>query len=218
MNSIVISEQFYTGAFLVSEATDFRSRDAGVIENGTAGPLQLNGALVVSQNTAGAATITARSGNQGNGAASAVVVQSGAGFGTYSLVATGATSFSVTDPLGNFLPALIVGTAYTDQIGLTITAGSAAFAAGDEFTVNVTATIGAWSSWTGGTFSRLGILYNRVMVEAMSSRNVSIVTRKAEINLAEIQFDPTVTAAADAASLITSAFAALATQNGVIAR
>ncbi|MBW4035276.1 MAG: hypothetical protein HIU90_07370 [Proteobacteria bacterium] len=214
----VLAEGYYTGGFLVSEARGDRSRDAGIIENAGATVVALADGLVVSQNSAGTATITATPGNVGNGAASAVTVLPGAVFGEYSIIATSATSFDVTDPNGNALPPLTVGTAYADEIGLTITAGSTPFAVGDDFTVNVESTVGSWTSWTGGAFTKLGILFNRVEVNPGSFRNVSIVTRQAEVNQAEVQFDPAITSAGDAATLIANAFTALAAENIIIAR
>lgn len=56
--------------------------------------------------------------------------------GPYLLVATGATTFTVTDPEGVALPNATVGSAYTNaEINFTITAGGAAFVAGDNFTL-----------------------------------------------------------------------------------
>jgi len=65
---------------------------------------------------------------------------SGAG---YVLIATNATTFTVTDPEGNALPNATVGTAYVNaEIDFTITAGGTAFVAGDSFTLSVARTVG----------------------------------------------------------------------------
>lgn len=218
MVSPVIYEQFYDGAFLVSEANGGRSRDAAVIDNSTGSDILYNAGLVMVQSTTGAATVSHAGTNVGNGTASAASVLAGAIYGAYSIIATSATEFTVQDPGGAFLAPLTVGTAYADEIGLTITAGSTAFVAGDTFTVSVTATNGNWISWTGGAISTpIGILYNRIYVSAGTAENVAMVTRDAEVNQLEVQFDPAVTGAGNAATLMATAFAALATA-GIIAR
>lgn len=217
MVSPVIFEQFYDGAFLVSEANGGRSRDAGLIDNSTAADVLYNAGLVMTQTASGSATVAKGASDVGNGTASGASVLAGAIYGTYLLTAISATEFTVQDPGGAFLAPLTVGAAYADEIGLTITAGTTAFAVGDSFTVSVVATQGNWASWTGGTFTTLGILYNRIYVPAGSARNVAIVTRDAEVNQLEVQFDPAVTGAGNAATLIANAFAGLATV-GIIAR
>lgn len=63
--------------------------------------------------------------------------------GPYTLVATGATTFTVTDPEGNALPNATVGVAYVNpEINFTITAGGTAFVAGDTFTLTSQPTTG----------------------------------------------------------------------------
>jgi hypothetical protein len=47
MVSPVLSERFYTAAFLVSEANGFRSRDAGIITNTGSTTLDLDAGLVL---------------------------------------------------------------------------------------------------------------------------------------------------------------------------
>ena len=82
--------------------------------------------------------------NTGNGTIGGLSSGTGAKIGIYVLTATGATTFTVTDPEGTALPNATVGTAYsnTNGIGFTITAGGTAFAAGDSFTVNSIDSIG----------------------------------------------------------------------------
>ncbi|MGE5509925.1 MAG: phage tail sheath C-terminal domain-containing protein [Bacteroidota bacterium] len=88
-------------------------------------------------------TSTPGASNQGDGALTFASPAYGPGIrpGKYELVCTvaGATgTFTVTDPAGNALPNLTVGTAYNQGIKLTIADGSADFAVGDKFTVTVT--------------------------------------------------------------------------------
>jgi hypothetical protein len=217
MVSPVINEQYYDGAFLVSEANNNRSRDGGYIDNATGADVLYNAGLVIAVSATGAATAARGAGDTGNGTASAVTVEPNAVFGSYTLTATSATEFAVADPAGASLGTLTVGTAFANQIGLTITAGGTAFVAGDSFTVSVTATNGNWVSWTGGTITTLAILYNRVWVSSGTAEPVAVVVRDCEVNRAEVLFDPAVTGAGNAATLMANAFAALATA-GVIAR
>jgi hypothetical protein len=76
--------------------------------------------------------------NTGNGTIGTLSLGTTETFGVFTLVATSATNFTVTDPEGNALPAATVGTAYSNaEIGFKITAGGTAFVAGDSFTLNV---------------------------------------------------------------------------------
>lgn len=107
--------------------------DAGTLQRGT----------ILGQKNIGAATATAGA-NTGNGTASAVTTEKNAQVGNYTLTAETATTFSVIAPNGVRLADLDTGVAYTDQIGLTITAGATAFVAGDTFTVAVAAGDGGY--------------------------------------------------------------------------
>jgi hypothetical protein len=82
--------------------------------------------------------------NTGNGTIGTITQGATALVGTYTLTATSATNWTVTDPEGNSLPAATTGTAYsnTNGLGFTLTAGGTAFAAGDTFTLAVSATTG----------------------------------------------------------------------------
>lgn len=63
---------------------------------------------------------------------------------TFTLEATGATTFNVTGSVSGALADATVGTPYnTTKIAFTIAAGSSAFVAGDTFTIN---TAPAWTS------------------------------------------------------------------------
>jgi hypothetical protein len=59
--------------------------------------------------------------------------------GVYGISFVSASNFNVTDPFGNPVGAGIVGTAFDEQIGFTISAGSTPFAFGDTFSVTLTA-------------------------------------------------------------------------------
>jgi len=82
--------------------------------------------------TATAALVT------GNGTCTAITNGGAVQPGTYTLRATGATNFTVSAPDGLAMPNATVGTPYVSaDINFTLTAGGNAFAAGDEFTINV---------------------------------------------------------------------------------
>lgn len=79
----------------------------------------------------------------GNGTIGSISAGTGVLQGVYTLTATSATNFTVTDPEGTALAAATVGSAYSHNgIAFTITAGTSAFAAGDAFTLDVINSIG----------------------------------------------------------------------------
>jgi hypothetical protein len=217
MVSPVLYENFYTAAFLVSEAEGWRSRSSGVMQNGGSVPLVLQGGLVVNQNTAGSLVATAGTANVGNGTIGTLSLASTAVLGVYTLTAISATDFTVTDPNNVALPNATVGTAYTDEIDFTLTAGTTAFAAGDSFTLNAIPGDESWVPWTGGTISTLAILFNLLDIDANGQSPCTLIARDAEVNETEVQFDPAVTSSGTAATLMAQAFTSLAT-SGVIAR
>ncbi|MDE8344638.1 MAG: head decoration protein [Acidocella sp.] len=218
MPSPVIFEQFYDGAFMISEANGDLSKDTGYMDNSTGSDVLFEGGLVIVQATAGVVTSTAGT-NTGTGTVGSLSVLNPSELGAYKLTATSATVFNVTAPSGDVIGNATVGVAFAGpQVGFTITAGGTAFVAGDSFTLNVTEQTGAWQSWTGGTITTpIGILYNRVWVEAGNFRKIAVVRRNAEVNQSELQWDPAVSGSGSFATLQATAIAALAT-SGIIAR
>lgn len=86
-------------------------------------------------------------GNTGNGTVGSLLGKANAPSEVITLVATSATSFTVTGSLSGSLGVATVGTPFTSAIiNLTITAGATPFAAGDNFTITVTAGAGNWTS------------------------------------------------------------------------
>ena len=76
--------------------------------------------------------------NTGNGTISAITAAPPAQQGTYQVVFTAATKFSVFDPSGSEMLNGTTGVAYSDKgIGFTITAGGTPFVAGDTFNIAV---------------------------------------------------------------------------------
>lgn len=103
----------------------------------------------------------------GNGTIGALSVGSAAEVGVYTLKATAADKFTVTDPTGDAAGTVTVGTAFaSSQLNLTITAGATAFVAGDSFTVTVAAASNEYSqsvrNAADGTQSPTAILVDDV--------------------------------------------------------
>ena len=218
MPSPVLTEGFYDGGFLVSEAPGYLSKDLGYIDNSSGSDVLFSAGLVVVMAAAGVAS--SHPTNVGNGTIGSLSVLSGSEMGTYVLTATDPTHFSVAAPSGDVIGQAMAGAAFAGpQIGFTIAAGSTPFAVGDSFNLAVSEQFGAWQSWAGGSITTpIGILFNRVYVEAGGDfAKVTIVRRNAEVNLGELQWDPAVTGSGSVATLQATALAALAAAN-VIAR
>jgi len=77
-------------------------------------------------------------GDTGNGSSTAISASSSAVLGTYHFTFTSATVATGTDPNGNSIASVTVGTAYSSAgLGFTVSAGSTAFVSGDTFTITV---------------------------------------------------------------------------------
>jgi hypothetical protein len=86
------------------------------------------------------ANASAGGGNVGNGTIGTESVVAGAAqVGTYTVTFTDATHFNVTDPKGNLVGAGVSGSAFSNQITFTLTAGGTPNAAGDTYTMVVAA-------------------------------------------------------------------------------
>lgn len=140
-------ENWHAGGFLVSEARGHRSRDPVTIGGAT----KVYPGTVLGAQTGGVAAAwpgnaAQENTNTGNGtiAMAGTPVVTGAQLGMYSAVATAATTFAVTDPYGNSLGTATAGTAFSNQIAFTITAGGTAFVAGDQFSIEVEALAAAY--------------------------------------------------------------------------
>jgi len=134
-----IQAQVYVPDQLIADARNLVSQPiilaAGTLKRGT----------VLGQQTAQPVTAAATAGNTGNGTIGTLSVGAAPKTGAYSLVATDATHFSVTDPEGVVLGNAVAGTPFTgSEINFTITAGGTAFVAGDSFTVTVSDAVGTY--------------------------------------------------------------------------
>lgn len=96
----------------------------------------IGGIEAAAENTIASA---AYAGNTGNGTLGTLSALAAAQPGAYNVAFIAATKFEVYTPLGDFLGVGTTGTAFSNQVQFTITAGGTAFVAGDGFTVTVTA-------------------------------------------------------------------------------
>lgn len=218
MVSPIINENFYTGGFLVSEAPGGLSRDGGSISNSGTADLAQQAGLVLSHAPGAPSAAIPGVANHGNGTVGTISAGPAVQGGVYTLTATAATTFDVIDPDGVNLGTATAGTAFTSaELNLTVTAGGTAFQAGDTFEINVPLT-GAYQSYTGAAnLPAVAVLYSLCWVPASGSKKVAVVARNAEVNKAELQWDPTIVNSGNVAALQTAALAQLATHD-IIAR
>lgn len=206
-----LTEGVRNASFLVSEANNYRSRDAVTVD---ATGAALDAGTVLGKKSVGAATATAKDGNTGNATSSAVTVGDGAKVGTYSVDFTAATKFDVSDPDGFKIGSGTTGTAFSNDIGFTLTAGDTAMVAGDGFDIVVAAGNGNFvrhdPDATDGSQVEAGILYEGIAKDAVESRTV--IVRDAEVVGAHLTYSDG--ADADQKTASNTALAAL----GIIAR
>jgi hypothetical protein len=118
--------------------------------------------------------------------------------GAYTMVATGATTFTVTDPEGAALPNATVGTAYVNsEINFTITAGGTAFAAGDSFTLTPQRTTGNFIACvkTASDGSQVPAAILADTVDATAGPALVGAYFMGEFNAGAVTFDPSWTIA-----------------------
>lgn len=132
-------EAFHDGGFIVSVANGHQSFSQKTL-TGTKGLAGMVMGLVLSGLTASAAALA---GNTGNGAMGAITVNTLATqVGTYSLVYTAPTAFTVTAPDGDSATGTN-GVAFSALgIGFTMTTGGTPMVAGDGFTITVVGAVG----------------------------------------------------------------------------
>ena len=132
-----------------------------------AGQVLYRGTVLGRSNTGAVTSAAKAGGNTGNGTLSGVAEGAAALDGTYTLLATSATSFNVTDPTGAVRAPATVGTPYeSGVIGFVINAGGTPFVAGDSFTISATAPTGEYlacaAAATDGSQAPVGILVDSV--------------------------------------------------------
>lgn len=185
------SEGKYTAEFILSEAEGSRSRENITVlsgENLKAG--HVIGRTLVSP-TVGAAVAFGT--NTGNGTVSAPSAGNGVQRGTYKVVmtepGTNLGTFQVIDPAGQIIGDGVVASAFSGEIGFTISDGATDFVPGDAFSIAV----------TGGTYKveeydpadvssggrPYGVLLSNVDASAADKAGVAIV-RDAEVRSADL--------------------------------
>lgn len=130
-----VPDQLIAGAFNLVTQPITVSGSAALVRGSVLGQIDSYGAIV-----------TAASGNTGNGSVENIAVSGTAVVGDYTLTATSATNFTVTNPEGTAMAAATVGTAYSASgVAFKVVSGAAAFAAGDVFTLSVVDSIGMFT-------------------------------------------------------------------------
>lgn len=204
-------ETQHTAEFLVSYANGHRSFDRGTLVSGQ----NLSAGNVLGQTLYAQPAVPTMVGT-GNAVMSAITLGKSAQIGSYVVKFTAATTYTVTDPSGNSMPAAAALGAYTNSdINWTITAGGTPAVAGDSFTVAVVAGSGKYTSYiptaVDGSGVVAGILYQNTNASAGDVKG-TVVVRAAEVNASELKWDASVTGGA-----ITNGIAGLAAI-GIIAR
>ena len=211
MSASLVGEHYYSGGFVISEARHFRSRANGTITNNGSADLALDGGFVLAQVPGAVEAAPKVTGNTGTGTIGSLAAGAGAQVGAYAVQLTSATAFSVTDPRGRPAGSGAVGTPFAGEIGFTVTAGGTAFAAGDAFVVTVAD--GGWTPYTAATPPvGLGILFERTLVRAGTSRKAAVLARQAQVTAAMLVYDSSIAAAGG----ITAAAGAGNAGNGTI--
>ncbi|NWA24050.1 head decoration protein [Pseudomonas gingeri] len=221
-------ENRHAAGFIVSLSNGHQSID-GVTLAGGHGRLQAGSVIGFTSETF-TATGAAVTGNTGNGTMSGLAATAPAVAGIYTISMISDTEFMVTNPNGEPVPALggtvdpeggtvvtgpgTVGIVFNSKgIGFLIAAGATAFIAGDGFTITVTDTGGGWAPVTASSsgITQYGLLYGGVDTTNGDTRATAVV-RYAEVNMAELVWDTSLTAAQQNAAAL-----GLKTQ-GVISR
>lgn len=152
-----LAEVWHAGGFIDSEANGHRSREAITLVSGAG---KLNAGTVLGQITTGATAASAALGtNTGNGTFGAVtLVTTPTQIGTYTVVWSTATAFTVTAPDGQSATGTNGNAFSALGIGFTMTTGATPMVAGDSFSIvttdgvaTVTAAATAGASNTGNT-------------------------------------------------------------------
>jgi hypothetical protein len=196
-------EIWHDGGFLVSEANGHQSRDQVTLTGGAlvlAGTvLGLVGSATESQ-SAPTPLVAAGASNVGNGTlALSGGPASSAQEGTYRVLFSSATRFSMTGPDGLEEKGLQTGLEVSAAgLTFTITPGDIKFAAGDSFEIlyGPAGTAGGWAAWdpaaTDGSQTAAGILFG-TRDATQGDVEAVVITRSAEVNSTELIWPPDAT-------------------------
>jgi hypothetical protein len=140
-----MTQQRPSGSFIIEEAAFNQSRDTVTFVNAGTADIQVVAGTVLASAAEGADAVIAPAGagslgaNTGNGTLGPLTFGPQVKPGTYTVKFTSPTVFTLTDPAGELLTlAGAAGTAFSNgQIGLTLTASTTPFIAGDGFTITV---------------------------------------------------------------------------------
>lgn len=194
-------EQWHAGGFLVSQPRGHRHIDRGTFT----GAVKVYPGTVMGRQTVGTSAVAAALGtNTGNGTFGAITVGAAIA-GAYTVEFDDATHFVVADPTGKEVGHGTTGVAFSaGGLGFTITAGGTAFVPGDSFTVTVAAGSGKWvpctKTATDGSQIAAGISFG--LVDAtLNDTPGALVVRDCEVNTAELVWDASMDAPAQAAAL-----------------
>jgi hypothetical protein len=191
----VLTERTYTGDWLKGEVEvpQLFSRDQITLKSNGSTVVTLQSGTVLGKIKAGTATSAAKSGgNTGNGTLTVDVstpVVSGAQNGVYTVrliaAAANAGTFRVTDPSGNVLGDVGVGSTFTDQIKFATADGATDFVVGDGFDITVALATSKWVQLsltaTDGSQIAAGILFDLTAVPATGDLQGVAVTRQATV-------------------------------------
>jgi hypothetical protein len=170
--------------YVITEDDPFTSREQIVCAPNA---VVWNAGTVLGKALFGTPTAAAKAGgNTGNGTISAVTNQgTGETAGIYTVRFTSPTTFNVEKPNGDMIGQGSTGTAFSDDVGFTITAGGTAFVAGDGFDITVAAGSGQYApvdpTQTNGLERPAGILMFSLPVSATVTRTGAHV-RKCGVN------------------------------------
>lgn len=221
----VLTEGRHRNEFMVSEAPGTLSRDNVTLSNVTGAAVTFPAGLVLGRRPIATATAVAQAGNTGNPTISAVTVNANAKPGRYRIEFTAATTFVLLDPSDNQLQAGATGTAYPagSELGFTVTAGGTPAVAGDGFDITVAITGYTHIPFTGG--GSLGaalaeaILVDNVTVGASSTKTAAVISRNAEVNNADLQWDAAVDASVSPTpTVLKNAARAALGERGIVVR
>lgn len=176
--------------FMVSEANQFRSREAVVVLSGQD---LLAGAVLGRVFSGGAAASVAGAGNVGNGAMGAITVTT-APPGGYQVVITDAAAnageFEVRrNGFGVIGQGTVAAAFSAGGLAFTLADGATDFAVGDRFDITVTGGTGKYKEYnpgnTDGSQVPAGILWDDTDATAADKRQTAVV-RDCEVNQGEL--------------------------------
>lgn len=159
----------------------YQSREEGIVDTDAA---VLPGSLVEKTAVQGTAFGAAGSQNTGDGTIGAATVAATGQSGKYTATFTTATAFTVTDPDGDTVASGTAGSAFNNQIGFTITAGTEPFVAGDTFVITVDITEFNYAPLDEGDIA--GILFEGITEADIDSGRTlkrTVIARDAEVQL-----------------------------------